>query len=58
MKWVLRRSAPTGQVVSLAKALSTQHPFPHPLANILIQREIDSIGKAKAFFLPKKKRFT
>ncbi|MDB4286214.1 single-stranded-DNA-specific exonuclease RecJ [bacterium] len=54
MKWVLRRSAPSLQVELLAKELSTRHPFPHSLSNILIQREIDSLKKAKDFFVPEK----
>ena len=53
LNWQMRPPAPAEPVAALAAALATDQPFPLPLAQILVQRGIDTFERAKAFFTPK-----
>ena len=52
MKWQLRSDSSSDQVESLARQLSTSQPFPRQIAEILIQRGIDTFEKARLFLKP------
>lgn len=54
MRWINRQLPLEDHIHSLADALSTKRPFPLSLANILVQRNINSYEQAKAFFVPDK----
>lgn len=52
LKWQL---LPTGDPVKaqvLAEQLSTNHPFPLPIANVLVQRGVDTYEKSRYYFAP------
>ncbi|MCB0836667.1 MAG: single-stranded-DNA-specific exonuclease RecJ [Bacteroidetes bacterium] len=51
-KWIMRELPPARVAESLSMQLSTQQPFPLPLANILAQRGIDSYEAAQRFYSP------
>lgn len=56
MKWIPRQLPVDARMLSLKAALSTKAgAFPTPLANILIQRGINDLEEAKAFFKPDRK---
>ena len=52
--WVLPQ-APSAQAEKLASELATSRPFPVALAQILVERGIDSFAEAKEFYSPKRK---
>ncbi|MEL6671934.1 MAG: single-stranded-DNA-specific exonuclease RecJ [Bacteroidota bacterium] len=51
-RWILKDSPDPDQAEILAEALSTSHPFPSVLAEILLQRNITTFEEARKFFLP------
>ncbi len=53
MIWKLLESPDREQAADLAGELGTDKPFPLPLAEILVRRNIQSYQQAKAFFVPK-----
>jgi single-stranded-DNA-specific exonuclease len=53
-KWIMRELPPSEVAESLSQKLSTQQPFPLPLANILVQRGIESYEAAHRFYAPDK----
>lgn len=52
MKWILRANLPEEKARELAGTLATDKAFPLPIANILLQRKIDSFEMARSFFVP------
>jgi len=52
LKWKVAAEAVPAEVHALAQALKTKHAFPLPIAQILVQRGINSFDKAKQYFTP------
>lgn len=52
MQWKLRPKASEYTATQLAQQLSHKETFPPALANILLQRKIDTYEAARAFFVP------
>ena len=54
MKWLSTEIPVNSTILDLSQALATDQILPIPIANILVQRGMDSYEKAKHFFVPKK----
>lgn len=52
LKWQLLPEGDAVKAQELAEQLSTKHPFPLPIANILVQRGIDTFEKSRYYFAP------
>lgn len=52
MKWIIQPNPPSEKARQLADSLSGKHAFPDTIANILLQRDIESYELAQAFFVP------
>ncbi|MDX2248981.1 MAG: single-stranded-DNA-specific exonuclease RecJ [Bacteroidia bacterium] len=52
MKWIIQPTPPQEKALEMAALLSNKQPFPLPLANILLQRNIDTYELAQTFFVP------
>ncbi len=56
LKWKLTQKPSDLTITRLSKELGVKLPFPESLANILVQRGIQSYDEAKSFFVPDKER--
>ena len=54
MKWLSTEIPVNSTILDLSQSLTTDQMLPIPIANILVQRGMDSYEKAKHFFVPKK----
>jgi single-stranded-DNA-specific exonuclease len=52
VRWKVKEQAELAVAQDLAHQLSTRVSFPLPLANILVQRGIDTFEKARSYFAP------
>ena len=52
MKWIYKQIPIDSRITELSEKLGKSEPFPISLANILVQRGIDTFGKARKFLKP------